>query len=42
LAGAYAFGPEADEWLQQVTLAIRAGVLLRVLCDVVQPFLRLL
>ncbi|WP_410612291.1 dihydrolipoyl dehydrogenase family protein [Amycolatopsis sp. lyj-109] len=38
LTGAYAVGPEAGEWLQQATLAIRARVPLAVLLDVVQPF----
>jgi len=38
LTGAYALGPEAGEWLQQVTLAIRAGVPLDVLRDTIQPF----
>ncbi|MFE3099713.1 dihydrolipoyl dehydrogenase family protein [Nocardia tengchongensis] len=38
LTGAYALAPEAGEWLQQATLAIRAQVPLRVLRDVVQPF----
>ncbi|MGF7233717.1 MAG: dihydrolipoyl dehydrogenase family protein [Frankia sp.] len=38
LTGAYAFGPEAGEWLQQATLAIRARVPLDVLRDVIQPF----
>jgi pyruvate/2-oxoglutarate dehydrogenase complex dihydrolipoamide dehydrogenase (E3) component len=38
LTGAYALGPEAGEWLQQATLAIRAGVPLDVLRDVIQPF----
>jgi pyruvate/2-oxoglutarate dehydrogenase complex dihydrolipoamide dehydrogenase (E3) component len=38
LTGAYAVGPEAGEWLQQATLAIRARVRLDVLLDVVQPF----
>ena len=38
LVGAYAVGPEAGEWLQQVTLAIRAQVSLDVLLDVIQPF----
>jgi pyruvate/2-oxoglutarate dehydrogenase complex dihydrolipoamide dehydrogenase (E3) component len=38
LTGAYALGPEAGEWLQQATLAIRAGVPLDVLGDTVQPF----
>ncbi len=38
LTGAYALGPEAGEWLQQATLAIRAGVPLDVLRDTIQPF----
>jgi pyruvate/2-oxoglutarate dehydrogenase complex dihydrolipoamide dehydrogenase (E3) component len=38
LTGAYALGPEAGEWLQQATLAIRAGVPLEVLRDTIQPF----
>jgi pyruvate/2-oxoglutarate dehydrogenase complex dihydrolipoamide dehydrogenase (E3) component len=38
LTGAYALGPEAGEWLQQATLAIRAGVPLHVLRDTIQPF----
>jgi pyruvate/2-oxoglutarate dehydrogenase complex dihydrolipoamide dehydrogenase (E3) component len=38
LTGAYAFGPEAGEWLQQATLAIRARVPLDVLRDTIQPF----
>jgi pyruvate/2-oxoglutarate dehydrogenase complex dihydrolipoamide dehydrogenase (E3) component len=38
LTGAYAFGPEAGEWLQQATLAIRGRVPLQVLADVIQPF----
>jgi len=38
LTGAYALGPEAGEWLQQVTLAIRASTPLAVLLDVIQPF----
>src|SRR5439155_7660487 len=38
LIGAYALGPEAGEWLQQATLAIRAGVPLEVLRDTIQPF----
>ena len=37
LTGAYALGPEAGEWLQQATLAIRARVPLDVLSDVIQP-----
>jgi dihydrolipoamide dehydrogenase len=38
LTGAYALGPEAGEWLQQATLAIRARVPLVVLRDTIQPF----
>ena len=38
LTGAYALGPEAGEWLQQATLAIRACVPLEVLRDTIQPF----
>jgi pyruvate/2-oxoglutarate dehydrogenase complex dihydrolipoamide dehydrogenase (E3) component len=38
LTGAYALGPEAGEWLQQATVAIRARVPLEVMNDVIQPF----
>ncbi|HEX2359369.1 MAG TPA: NAD(P)/FAD-dependent oxidoreductase [Solirubrobacterales bacterium] len=38
LTGAYALGPEAGDWLQQATLAIRAGVHLDLLRDTIQPF----
>ena len=38
LTGAYALGPEAGEWLQQATLAIRAQVPLAVMRDTIQPF----
>jgi pyruvate/2-oxoglutarate dehydrogenase complex dihydrolipoamide dehydrogenase (E3) component len=38
VTGAYALGPEAGEWLQQATLAIRAHVSLEVLTDTIQPF----
>jgi pyruvate/2-oxoglutarate dehydrogenase complex dihydrolipoamide dehydrogenase (E3) component len=38
LTGAYALGPEAGEWLQQATLAIRAHVPIAVLIDTIQPF----
>ena len=38
LTGAHAVGPEAGEWLQQATVAIRARVPLAVLVDVIQPF----
>ncbi|MBV9001926.1 MAG: NAD(P)/FAD-dependent oxidoreductase [Solirubrobacterales bacterium] len=38
LTGAYALGPEAGEWLQQATLAIRAHISIDVLNDTIQPF----
>ena len=38
ITGGYALGPEAGEWMQQATLAIRARVPLSVLRDVIQPF----
>jgi len=38
LTGAFALGPEAGEWMQQATLAVRAQVPLAVLRDVIQPF----
>ena len=38
LTRAYALGPEAGEWLQQATLAIRACVPIGVLRDTIQPF----
>jgi pyruvate/2-oxoglutarate dehydrogenase complex dihydrolipoamide dehydrogenase (E3) component len=38
LIGAYALGPEAGEWLQQATVAIRAELPLDLLDDVIQPF----
>ena len=38
LTGAYALGPEAGEWMQQATLAIRARIPIAVLRDVIQPF----
>jgi pyruvate/2-oxoglutarate dehydrogenase complex dihydrolipoamide dehydrogenase (E3) component len=38
LTGAYALGPEAGEWMQQATLAIRAHVPIAVLADTIQPF----
>jgi dihydrolipoamide dehydrogenase len=38
ITGAYALGPDAGEWLQQATLAIRAHVPIDVLVDTIQPF----
>jgi pyruvate/2-oxoglutarate dehydrogenase complex dihydrolipoamide dehydrogenase (E3) component len=38
LTGAFAVGPEAGEWLQQATVAIRARVPLETMNDVIQPF----
>jgi pyruvate/2-oxoglutarate dehydrogenase complex dihydrolipoamide dehydrogenase (E3) component len=38
LTGAHAVGPEAGEWLQQATVAIRARLPLAVFEDVIQPF----
>jgi pyruvate/2-oxoglutarate dehydrogenase complex dihydrolipoamide dehydrogenase (E3) component len=38
LTGAYALGPEAGEWLQQATLAVRAQVPIELLRDTIQPF----
>jgi len=38
LTGAYALGPDAGEWLQQATLAIRAHVPIDVMSDTIQPF----
>ena len=38
LTGAYALGPDAGEWLQQATVAIRAHVPVDVLGDTIQPF----
>jgi pyruvate/2-oxoglutarate dehydrogenase complex dihydrolipoamide dehydrogenase (E3) component len=38
LVGATAVGPEAGEWLGQLTLAIRAQVPVEVLRDTIQPF----
>ncbi len=38
LTGAFALGPEAGEWLQQATLAIRGHIPLEVLDDIIQPF----
>ncbi len=38
LTGAVAVGPESGEWLQQLTLAIRAETPVDVLLDVIQPY----
>lgn len=38
VVGAVAVGPEAGEWLQQLTLAIRAEVPINVLRDTIQPY----
>jgi dihydrolipoamide dehydrogenase len=38
LTGAYGVGPEAGEWMQEATLAIRARVPLDVLRDTIHPF----
>jgi pyruvate/2-oxoglutarate dehydrogenase complex dihydrolipoamide dehydrogenase (E3) component len=38
LTGAHALGPEAGEWLQQATVAIRAKLSLELMNDVIQPF----
>jgi pyruvate/2-oxoglutarate dehydrogenase complex dihydrolipoamide dehydrogenase (E3) component len=38
LVGAVAVGPEAGEWLGQLTLAVRARITLDVLLDTIQPY----
>jgi pyruvate/2-oxoglutarate dehydrogenase complex dihydrolipoamide dehydrogenase (E3) component len=38
VVGAVAVGPDAGEWLQQVTLAIRGEVSVDILRDTIQPF----
>jgi len=38
LVGAVAVGPEAGEWLGQLTLAVRAEVPIEVLLDTIQPY----
>ena len=38
LVGAIAIGPEAGEWLGQLTLAVRAAIPLEVLLDTIQPY----
>jgi pyruvate/2-oxoglutarate dehydrogenase complex dihydrolipoamide dehydrogenase (E3) component len=38
IIGAHALAPDAGEWLQQATVAIRAQIPLEVMNDVIQPF----
>jgi pyruvate/2-oxoglutarate dehydrogenase complex dihydrolipoamide dehydrogenase (E3) component len=38
LVGAVAVGPQATEWLGQLTLAVRSATPIDVLLDVIQPF----
>jgi dihydrolipoamide dehydrogenase len=38
LVGATVVGPEAGEWIGQLTLAIRGAVTVDVLRDTIQPF----
>jgi pyruvate/2-oxoglutarate dehydrogenase complex dihydrolipoamide dehydrogenase (E3) component len=38
LVGAVAVGPQAAEWLGQLTLAVRASVPIDVLLDTIQPY----
>ncbi|WP_028062822.1 dihydrolipoyl dehydrogenase family protein [Solirubrobacter soli] len=38
ITGAHALGPEAGEWLQQATLAIRARIPVDIVNDTIQPF----
>lgn len=38
LAGAVAVGPEAGEWLGQLTLAVKAALPIEVLRDTIQPY----
>jgi dihydrolipoamide dehydrogenase len=38
LTGAHALGPDAGEWMQQATLAIRARVPIEIINDTIQPF----
>jgi pyruvate/2-oxoglutarate dehydrogenase complex dihydrolipoamide dehydrogenase (E3) component len=38
IVGAVAVGPEAGEWIGQLTLAVRAGTPIDVLLDTIQPY----
>ena len=38
ITGAYALGPDAGEWLQQATVAIRARIPIAIMNDTIQPF----
>jgi dihydrolipoamide dehydrogenase len=38
VVGAVAVGPEAGEWIGQITLAVRAAVPVATLRDTIQPF----
>jgi len=38
LVGAVAVGPEATEWLGQLTLAVRSATTVDVLLDTIQPY----
>jgi dihydrolipoamide dehydrogenase len=38
LVGAAAVGPDADEWAAELTLAVRAGVAVELLTEVVHAF----
>jgi dihydrolipoamide dehydrogenase len=38
LTGAYALGPDAGEWMQQATLAIRADAPIEIINGTIQPF----
>jgi pyruvate/2-oxoglutarate dehydrogenase complex dihydrolipoamide dehydrogenase (E3) component len=38
LVGAVAVGPEAGEWLGQITLAVRSETPLEILLDTIQPY----
>jgi pyruvate/2-oxoglutarate dehydrogenase complex dihydrolipoamide dehydrogenase (E3) component len=38
IVGAIAVGPEAGEWIGQLTLAVRARIPLDILLDTIQPY----